>query len=310
MLPNFLVIGAAKAGTTSLHSYLTQHPEIYMSSVKEPGYFMFADDGLTYEGPKDIEVLQNLGFDVTDLDVYQSLFRDTLDARAVGESTPFYLYSAKACQRIKYLIPDVKLIAILRSPMERAYSNYMHQVNWGRESLRTFDQALQAEEDRIAHNWHPVWHYKEQGFYFAQLKRYFDEFPRSQIRVYLYEDLNRNATALMQDIFQFLGVDDSFCSDVTVRHNSSDSAKKIADNVRHEALLQQFRRLKPMTARLMPDALQRLLGKGLGAIIRKNVSYTTPPFTAAVRSKLLSAYRDDILKLQELIQKDLADWLV
>ena len=309
-LPNFLVIGAAKAGTTALYNYLNQHPQIYMSPVKEPRYFLAADEDITFKGPGDLALLQNLGFDITDFSAYQGLFDHVSDQIAIGEATPLYLYSAKACESIRSHIPDVKLIALLRHPVERAYSNYLHLLFYGRETIPDFYQAFQAEESRMNEGWEPFWFYKQQGFYAVQLSRYFETFNPSQIKVFLHEDLKHNPSVLMQNIFEFLGVDSDFFPNMTTQHNTADNNKNFAANRRREVLLKKVRSFKPITKRLIPEGLHHQLSQRFGALVRQKISYSPPPLTANVRRKLVAIYRDDILKLQDLIQRDLSDWLV
>jgi hypothetical protein len=116
----------------------------------------------------------------------------------------------------------VKLIAILREPAERAYPNFLYLSRDGKEPFSDFARALGAEEDRIQNNWAPIWHYKRKGFYYAQLKRYYEVFEREQIRVYLYEeDLNGDPVGVLRDAYRFLGVDDVFAPDISMRYNVS-----------------------------------------------------------------------------------------
>ena len=167
-LPNFLIIGAAKAGTTSLYRYLEQHPEVYMSPVKEPKFFALGGERLDYRGPGDEARMR--GASVTSLEDYRELFRGVSTETAVGEASTLYLYSERAAARIKHHVPDVKLIAVLRNPVDRAYSDFLHLVRDGIEPLTDFPQALEAEESRIRSRWAPMWHYRRRGFYHPQLK--------------------------------------------------------------------------------------------------------------------------------------------
>ena len=141
-MPNFLIIGANKAGTTSIYSYLKQHPQIYMSPVKEPMFF-------TLEG-KNIDRTEvsrqiTLKTAVNDIEDYQALFQGVSNEKAIGEASTAYLHCPWCAERIKQYIPDVKLIAILRDPIERAYSNYLMYVRWGLETL-DFPEAVRQEE--------------------------------------------------------------------------------------------------------------------------------------------------------------------
>ena len=224
-MPNFLIIGAHKAGTTSLYQYLKQHPQIFMSAVKEPHFFSFMGHPLNFNDP---------GFNPTKLqtvasiDDYQALFQDVGDAEAIGEASPSYLYVAQSASNIYQYLPKVKIIAILRNPVDRAYSNFLHcrAREHGREPLGDFLEALQAEPMRTRDNWSPLWHYQQMGFYYQQLQRYYKQFPKEQIRMYLYDDLLSNPEALLQDMFQFLQVNTKFMPDLSKRYNVSGVPKK------------------------------------------------------------------------------------
>src|ERR687897_821943 len=135
-MPNFFIVGAQKAGTTSLYYYLKQHPQVYMSPRKEPHFF----EGMHW-------------------DFYRP-----------GRTT------------LPVSIPEARLIAVLRNPADRAYSNFLHCVRTGRESIVDFAEALRAEEGRIQDNWGPLWHYKRKGFYYAQVKRYLPSGPRRYVK--------------------------------------------------------------------------------------------------------------------------------
>ena len=173
-MPNFFIVGAQKAGTTSLYYYLKQHPQIYMSPRKEPHFF----EGMHW----DFYRPGRMALPVTDLADYQALFEGVTDEKAIGEASASYLYSPKAPTLIKRSIPYARLIAILRNPADRAYSNFLHCVRAGRESIVDFAEALRVEEGRIKGNWGPLWHYKQKGFYYAQVKRYLDTFGRDPVQ--------------------------------------------------------------------------------------------------------------------------------
>lgn len=302
-MPNFLVIGAAKAGTTALYHYLNQHPEIYMSPVKETNFFALEGEELNFCGPGDQAVLRRskIVSSVTSIEEYRGLFGRVSGEKAIGEASPLYLYSPKAPERIRHYIPEAKLIAVLRNPVERAYSNFLMMIRYGsREPITDFSRALQEEERRIKDNWEHTWHYKRMGFYHAQLKRYFDTFDRDQIRVYLYEDLTDKSDGVLQHIFRFLDVDDTFSPDMSSRHNVSGIPKNKAlhDFLRKKHPIKSI--LKPLT----PEGLRQRIITSL-----QNRNLEKPPLSPEVRRQLVEAYREDILKLQDLIQRDLTKWL-
>lgn len=300
-MPNFLVIGAGKAGTTSLDQYLKQHPQIYVSPVKEPNFFALEGEKVDFRGPGAENLINS--WSVTDIESYSALFKDVKDEKAIGEVSPLYLYSPKAPDRIKHYIPDVKLIAILRHPAERAYSAYLWLFGQDREKIKDFGKAIEAEESRIQSNWEWIWHYKNLGFYNTQLKRYYDRFDRQQIKVYLFEDLKNNGNALIEDLYDFLEVDKIYMPDTSMKFAYSVIPPK--NQVLQDFLTQQ-NPLKEFLKSLLPANIRKPLS---AKIYKKNMTQSLK-ISKEMRQQLIEVYREDILKLQELIQRDLSSWLV
>ena len=170
-MPNFLIIGAMKSGTTALYYYLEQHPEIYMSPVKEPNFFSSQEQ-------------ENAADAVTHIGSYQHLFRGVSGEKAIGEASHSYLYDPRAAAEIRSYIPGAKLIATLRNPIDRAYSHFLYMVRSGTEPLDDFAQALREEEVGI-HKERTFQDYIGRGLYYDQLERCFGTFPREQVRAYL-----------------------------------------------------------------------------------------------------------------------------
>ena len=299
-LPNFLIIGAAKAGTTSLWHAVQQHPQVYMSSVKEPHFFAFENEKPVFRGPGDEEIMNREL--TTDIESYCSQFKKATDEQAIGEASTTYLYIPKAPKRIQHYIPHAKLIAILRDPVERAYSSFLHKVREGLEPLTDFTQALRAEEERISKNWESLWHYKRRGYYYIQLRRYYDLFDRDQVRVYTYDDFNDNPIGISQDIFRFLDIDDTFRPDILRRQ-----ATGIQRSTSLNRLIIGLRQFRPVIEEHFPEKLSRSLFR-IGLEL-KNRNLTKPRLQGEMRRQLVQEYEEDILKLQDLIQKDLTKWL-
>jgi hypothetical protein len=300
-MPNFLIIGAPKSGTTSLAQYLGQHPEIYISPQKEPYFFAFENEQVDFLGPgiqgKD-HIINNAV--VVDLEEYRRLFQGVSDEVAIGEASTLYLAFPKAAERIKHHIPDVKLIAILRNPADRAYSAFMHALRDNYESITDFSSALAAEEERIKLNWGPLWRYQDQGFYYRQLKQFFDLFDSHQIKIYLYEDLVNNRSGLLRDVFDFIGVDENFIPDTSAKYNVTGIPK---NKLLHE-LLSKPNLLRTSVKTIIPQGFRKKL-----AINLKNANLAKPELPQEIRQQLIEIYREDILELQKLIQRDLTTWL-
>ncbi|NJL02683.1 MAG: sulfotransferase [Spirulinaceae cyanobacterium RM2_2_10] len=300
-LPNFLLIGAPKAGTTALHEYLKQHPEIYMSPVKEPNFFAFEGKQPDFCGPRDERAWTNQGSIVNRSD-YEALFADAGDAIARGESSTLYLYVPETPQRIHYYTPDIKLIAILRHPVDRAFSNYLHLRRDGREWLEDFEAALLKSEERAKQYWSPAWHYYQVSLYSEQVQRYQQLFPSERFKIYLYEDWKDNPDHFLRDVCQFLGVDDRFRPDMSVKHNTSPHVFK--NNMLVDLLLRD-NPLKTLARTLLPASIRKPLST---QIFRRNMSQP-PRLSPELRQKLIPYFQDDILRLQDLIGRDLSAWL-
>ena len=297
MMPNFLILGAAKSGTTALYHYLKQHPQVYLSPIKETEFFAFEGEELNFQGPKDLPRLS-----ITTLEDYQAQFDSVEDEIAIGEASPVYLYSSKAPERIYNYLPDAKLIVILRNPVERAYSQFLMFIRDGREPLQDFMQAVDEEDTRIAKNWAWGWHYLRLGLYHQQLKRYVERYPQKQIKVYLYEELKSNSDGMLKDILNFLEVDNTFIPNTSVKHNIS--------GIPQNKLIQSWLYEKNIIKKVVKPFLPQKLRKEIFIKLKNQQKLHKPELSSEVRQQLLPFFREDILELQELIGKDLSGWLV
>jgi len=228
-LPNFLVIGAAKSGTTSFFDYLGQHPDIFISPVKEPNFFAFSGESSLDYHISDIPWV--LG-SVRNFEDYRGLFSRANSHNAIGEASGTYLFHPRAAERIHRFIPDAKLIAILRNPVDRAYSAWLMHHRRGKEK-RPFKEILAMNEQ-------PTRYYRgsylEKGLYCQQLMRYFKYFDRDQIRIFLYDQLCDDPHSLVQETYSFLGVDSGFNADLSARHNIAPGGYKMPSQIRAELI--------------------------------------------------------------------------
>lgn len=299
-LPNFLVIGAMKSGTTSLYYYLRQHPRIYLNpKLKEHRFFCYEGQATPFRGPGDEAGFRSA---ITNIEDYRACFDGVATESAVGEISAEYLYIPGTAECIQSYIAQAKLIAILRNPVDRAYSNYMYCLREGTESCANFAEALREEPARIRQKWGPSWHYIQGGLYHGQVKRYFDTFDRDQIRIYLYDDFEANPVSVVQDTFRFLGVDDSFVPDMSLRHNVSGiprirALNKLLDSPRHP--------IKTILRPFLPRKWRLMIRVRVGNMNLRR----PPPLDPALRRQLFEVYREDILKLQDLLDRDLSLWL-
>jgi len=311
--PNFLIIGAQRAGTTSLFNYLKQHPDIYGSKMKEPRFFLFDGENPKFDGPekeKSAARFQELRqISITNFQDYCELFHAATGQKAIGEASPHYLYCPRAAERIRHYLPDTKIIAILRDPVERAYSNFFLQGPSAKmQSIAKFAQAVREEENhRLDDIWDGAIHYVRKGFYYTQLMRYYKAFNQNRIRVYLHSDMRDNPHGLLQDIFRFLEVDDTFITDMSKRY--SESSRKVAESPSMNKLF--LKKILGTLARpFFSDEVRHSIHQKLVSYFEsRNASSVMPLLPSELRGKLIETYREDIIKLQDLLQRDLSQWL-
>ncbi|MEO0375328.1 MAG: sulfotransferase [Cyanobacteria bacterium P01_A01_bin.17] len=316
MMPNFLIIGAPRCGTTSLYYNLATHPQIYMSQVKEMHFFHRSKDSISEDC----------------LSQYQSFFRNASQEFAVGEATPSYLFDANAPDTIKSLIPEVKLIAILRNPADPVYSQYL--LRWRNNKLTTRvtekellkNFASMIREYRILKGKEEKKIFAE-GFYREGLARYRDNFGQEQMRIYLFEDFKVNPRAVLEDICQFLCVDAQLLNTEKTSqiYNKGNVPKS---RVVHESL-ENLRRIynKKVRSRSSDKTLSAfsknvnspLATMSLHEPIREaylklrnynSSSFKAPQLPENIRAQLNEIYKEDILSLQVSLKKDLISrWL-
>ena len=281
-LPNFLIIGAMKSGTTVLYQYLKQHPQIYMSPVKETNFFMR---------------------DNKDIKEYHTFFQGVTDEQAIGEASPGYFGHQKAYKRIARHLPNAKLIAIFRNPADRAYSHFLMKYRQelhgmdDREILEYFTKIIQVEKDIAVTN---------QGFYYRHIKKYLELFNLKQIEICFYEDLKSDPVSLIDDIYQFLNVDRAYTiSDNKTYYNKGG----IQNNKFLYISLNNLRKyLNPFLKRFFPEKINKKIYNIYNTIRNSNLA-KPPKLTPEIRQQLIELYREDILQLQNLSDRDLSSWV-
>lgn len=297
MLPNYLVIGAAKAGTTSLRTHLDQHPEVFVTARGEPSFFAHEGETLAFSGPGDDDWAHAF---VGDLETYESLFAGAGDCKAIGEVSPRYLYFEQAAARIARHVPEVRLVAILRHPVDRAYSHFL--MNRGRDCEPAGDlpEAMRREAEREAKGWGWDWRYVGAGLYHHQLERYYARFARERIKVFLYEDLE-DERVFFRELFAFLGVHPDFQPDTSVRRRQASLPASYA--------LQRLVR--------EPSGAKSLIKQILPATVRAKAKAWANSWNATVPERLAPEVRHDLFVryfaedcrlLERLIGRSLAQW--
>ena len=290
-LPTFIIVGAAKAGTTALYWYLLEHPEVFMSRVKETFYFAYGVDEqgrLLYGDP---EVHR---FPIKTREEYEALFEGAGGAKAIGEASPIYLECPQSAERIRQAIPGAKIVASIRQPVDRAYSDYLMYL---RRRGRRLDPAADLRPDAP---WaRPDSHFMRIGRYHEQLARYYDRFPREQIHVALFDDLKRDATRMTQDVYRFVGVDPGFVPDFSTPH----AGGGIPTSRTLERMFTS-RKLRAVLEPLVPVAAANGIRRFRARLMRK-----PPALPADLRRRLTEPFRDDIAKTAALIGRPLDHWL-
>jgi hypothetical protein len=298
VLPNFLIAGAAKSGTTAFYYQLKRHPEIFLSPVKEPCYLTSTFLRLPQPGIKD-----ELKFYVRTFEDYCKLFEDAAGKKAVGEASADTLYfHEKVIPVIKRVLGNPKIIILLRDPSERAYSAYLHLVRDNREYL-SFEDGLKEEDERIRRDWQCMWHYKNRGMYYRQVKAFMEAFDR--VNVFIYEDFRKNSPDVIKQACEFLEVDTSYKpADSHARYNVSGVPRfKALNNIFLMKNVVQRTARKVGSAMLTEDRWTKFRDSMRAKLFVKS------PMKPETRAYLQQVFHEDILRLQDLVRKDLSHWL-
>ena len=284
--PNLFIVGAAKAGTTSLYKYLEHHPDICMASVKEPHYFA------------DINPKPELAFltkIIKDQTAYLNLFNNPT-ARYRGEASPSYLWDESVAAKLKQASPEAKIIIMLREPVSRAYSHYLMDVREGIQHL-PFTEALKQDYAQPNKGWDVSRLYVELGFYCQQLQAYQNEFKREQLKIVFFEEFIKDVPAGVNDILQFLELESDGLDELEL---------SASHNAYAEARSELARRL--MGAAKLRGALQRVLPKSVKSFLRHSVltrQAKKPEIPAEARAFLASVYQQERVCLEALVGRAL-----
>jgi len=285
--PNFFIVGAAKAGTTSLHAYLSSHPQVFMPDLKEPHYF--ADFQVSPEFDNFLPVIRTRS-------EYQELFRNSKEFIAVGEASPSYLCDAAAAERISSAIPQARIIISLRNPVERAYSHYLMDFNRGTEKL-SFEEALKFDAVRPSKGWGGSAQYVELGLYAEQVRAYLSKFGRDQVHVVLFENLVRDTKRTMEEIARFLGIDPfAYPESVfTKAHNAFEESR----GPLARAILRS-RPIRVWAKKVIPQTMR--------TAVRNRFLFSAKQKTQLsndTRRELAARFENDLKQLERLLERDL-----
>ena len=293
--PNLFIVGAAKCGTTSLHAYLAQHPQICMSSNKEPHYF-----------GSDLNI--DPQWRPRDEQHYLSLYQHKPDTPIIGEASTWYLYSEKAAQEIKAFNPDARIIIMLRQPADFINSLHLQLINGANEDMLDINQALAAEPDRARNlripetcRFKDALQYRRAARFSEQVGRYLEIFGRDRVGIWLLEDMAQDTGKLLQEVFAFLGVNPDVTIDAT-RENTTRSLTRFdlyLKNMFYRSTA--FRRLVLKTPKPILNLYRRTTTKLMPTIRDKG-------FDPELRARLTAEYEAEIDSLALLINRDLEHW--
>lgn len=300
-LPDFLIIGAGKSGTTAMLNFLGQHPEVFLPHRKEPNFF--AIEGIQPEEFESEPAQVYHRRSINNYQDYRDLFENAGKNQVVGENSNLYLYSKKAIENINNYVPQAKMIALLRNPTERLLSRYNHLVREGSEPQGDIEEIFDQNS---------IW-WKQpdliiEGFYGKYLEEYYRVFNNGQLKVVLYDDFRSNTLAVMKDIYRFIGVSPDFVPETDLVLNKSGKMKQNAFN----KFLGQNGIAVNILKRSMPSiheglkkniSIQKVLTKW------RNKNLETIKFTPEIEARITEEiFLEDIHKLERILNKSLKSW--
>ncbi len=280
--PNFFIVGAPRCGTTSLHEYLKKIPRVFMSKIKEPEYF----------SPNSFKMNQTLP--IYDKKEYLALFQEIKDELAIGESSTSYLEDPESPQLIHKVVPNARIIVLLRDPIERAYSHYLIHVRYNFEK-QSFHDAL----GKILKRYDPLTsnHYLHAGLYSKQILRYINTFGKKNIKILIFEEFIQNKRKAVQEVLSFLEIVHNLKDINNDAFNISELPKgKFANKILHS------KKIKKIAGKLIPDDTRQIFKEKL------LLSKEKPQIMKEDRNILRDFFKDDVKELKNILDRDLP-WL-
>ena len=274
--PNFFIVGASRSGTTSLHEYLAVIPDVFMSKLKNPNFFGSYDPDTVNDGKS-----------------YLELFKDVTTEKAIGESTG-YLRSSEAARKIHEKIPHAKIIISLRNPIERTFSHYLRAGLSGNESL-TFSESFEKYMEPIDKESEFYNHYVKSSFYFDDVKRWMELFGSKQVKIIIFEEFIKNPKQMIKQILDFLNVISKIPDDIgDARNPYAEPLGNFGDSI------VKNKTISKIVKSILPGKIGILV---LRTILNKNTQ--KPKITSHEREILGKHFQEDVLKLKEVLGRDL-----
>jgi len=299
--PNLLIVGAQKSGTTSLHNYLSHHPDVHMSKIKELAYF--SREHRPFSVPNKEDHIGYLWYSkrlqINCEEEYLEHFSKHKNEKIVGESSAEYLYYFNTAQNIYRFNPHMKIVIVLRNPANRAFSAYS-DLKFKLPDIGSFSEELELENERISQSYHYKWHFKAVGMYYQQVKAYLEYFPKDQIKIILFEDFIADTSTVMKEVCKFLGISHSFYEGYNFKkHNFSGVPKNrvLSDwiNRKHP--------IKNLFKKLTPNSMLQRIKRTIN-----NMNLAKENMDAEIQIRLRQFYKNDIEQLEDMIKIDLSQW--
>ncbi len=295
--PDFLIIGAAKAGTTALFKAIARHPQICVALTKEPRYFAFPGARPQFPCPGGEHAAAGIVWDTQE---YLALYGKWLPGQRSGEASTTYLMHPEAPANAHARVPDARLIAILRHPVDRAYSHWLHQRHQGMEEFSDFEEALAAEHRRRELGWRQSWQYRPNGCYGSQLQGWLQYYPREQLLILFYDDWKADPQGLLRQVFAHIGVDPNVPVAVT-RENVSSMQPRWS--WLHHQLVRDSA-LRRWTQRNLPPWIGSTVTKSVNSV---NLAQG-PRLDPSLRNQLAAGFHAEIDIVEAITGRDLRHW--
>ena len=286
--PNFVIMGFPKCGSTALHYYLDAHPEIYMPDQKELHYFTQSNISKLNQGQGDFAAKEG---QIKNINSYFSLFKEVKKEKAIGETSPSYVNYPDSFKKLNNQLENPKVIILIRDPIKRAYSNYLHLLREQRET-ESFNIALDLEEERMRNRYSDFWYYKFNSFYYDKITKAKESF--SEVLVLTQEELNKETQQTLKKVYSFLDVNTKFTpSNINKKYNKGGLYKK---NILTNFIFRQGK-----TKNMFKKAIKITPWmKNIKNKIISKYQYKPKPITIETENKLIGIFRDDVLKMTKM----------
>lgn len=295
--PNFFVVGAPKSGTTSLYAYLSQHPDVFLPAKKELHYFSHQELLANCGGPGDSYVAESA---TSTEKRYRRHYGKWSGEKLLGDfSTSYLFYHDESAGRIRDYSPNAKIVIMLRNPIDKAYSQYMHLVRANREKL-CFRAALDAERSRSANRWADVWLYLSSTLYCSGIRRFHEVFGREHVHLVIFEDFVGNTSSVMYRLCEFLGVETSFKFETSRVHNVS--------GLPRSKLMASIFLGSNLTNSLLRKIIPHSVGSRAREFVQRLNTGDTPEMTVSDRNFLRDYFISDVRQLEREFVQGQVPW--